>query len=86
MRAAVVGGVAYGAGKRAAANQANRDELDAYHQQEYAEQYAAQQQAPAAPSSDDKFAELEKLAKLKDAGILTQEEFDAQKAKILQGL
>ena len=85
MRAAVVGGVAYGAGRRAARHQQNEQELAAYQQQEYAEQYAASQ-PPAPPSADDKFAELEKLAKLKDAGVLTQEEFDAQKAKILQGL
>ncbi|MGZ4281453.1 MAG: SHOCT domain-containing protein [Gaiellaceae bacterium] len=30
-------------------------------------------------------AQLEKLAGLKDKGILTQEEFDAQKQKLLGG-
>jgi hypothetical protein len=35
--------------------------------------------------NDAKFQELEKLGRLKDEGVLTQEEFDAQKAKILQG-
>jgi hypothetical protein len=55
---------------------------------------AAQQQpaaAPAeaaapvdeAPSSDDLINKLKELASLKDQGILTEAEFDAQKAKIL---
>jgi membrane protease subunit (stomatin/prohibitin family) len=55
---------------------------------------AAQQQpaaAPAeaaapvedAPSSDDLINKLKELANLKDQGILTEAEFDAQKAKIL---
>lgn len=37
----------------------------------------------AAPSSDDLIAKLKELANLKDQGILTQAEFDDQKAKIL---
>ena len=42
--------------------------------------------APAAPvASADSYAELMKLKELFDAGVLTQEEFDAQKAKILAG-
>jgi hypothetical protein len=50
---------------------------------------AAQQAAPAAPPAapaaggDDTIAQLQKLAELKTAGILTEEEFAAQKAKIL---
>ena len=63
------------------------------HQQQKAaaqEQQAAAQQAPAqaapveaAPGSDDLIAKLKELANLKDQGILTEAEFDAQKAKIL---
>jgi membrane protease subunit (stomatin/prohibitin family) len=63
------------------------------HQQQKAaaqEQQAAAQQAPAqaapvdaAPSSDDLITKLKELANLKDQGILTEAEFDAQKAKIL---
>jgi membrane protease subunit (stomatin/prohibitin family) len=54
-------------------------------QQQYEEQMAQQQAAapPAAPAQDDKFAQLEKLAQLKQQGILTDEEFAAEKAKIL---
>ena len=43
--------------------------------------------APAAPEAagTDTYAELMKLKELLDAGVLTQEEFDAEKAKILAG-
>ena len=41
--------------------------------------------APPAMSMDDKIAQLEKLAELQKAGVLTDEEFAAQKAKILAG-
>lgn len=37
----------------------------------------------AAPQEDDVFAKLEKLSKLKEAGILTEEEFNAKKAELL---
>lgn len=43
---------------------------------------AAQQAAPAAPAVD-LTAELQKLASLKQAGVLTDEEFAAAKAKLL---
>ena len=59
----------------------------AQDQAAYDEQMAQQQaMAPppaAAPPEDDKFAKLEKLAELQKAGILTDEEFAAEKAKIL---
>jgi hypothetical protein len=41
--------------------------------------------AGAAPSMDDQLAQLERLAQLKAQGILSEEEFAAQKAKILAG-
>ena len=56
------------------------------YEQDQMQQQAAQQQAaqaPAAPSADDKIALLKQLADLKDQGVLTEEEFAAQKAKIL---
>ncbi len=43
-------------------------------------QYAAP--PPAAPA-DDVYAQLRKLAELKDAGILTEEEFATKKAQLL---
>jgi hypothetical protein len=39
--------------------------------------------APAAISMDEKIAQLQQLSELQKAGILTDEEFAAQKAKIL---
>jgi hypothetical protein len=41
------------------------------------------QQAAAAPAEDPQMAELQKLAQLHSAGILTDEEFAAAKAKAL---
>ena len=57
-------------------------------QQQYAQQppqYAQQQYAPppAAPSTNDMLDQLQKLGELKKAGVLTEAEFQAQKAKIL---
>ena len=40
----------------------------------------------AAPSADESMDELTKLKGLLDSGALTQDEFDAQKQKILQGM
>lgn len=67
--------------------------VNRHQQQKYAEQEAAgQQQAAPAPeasppdapdSSDELISKLKELATLKDQGILTEAEFDAQKAKIL---
>jgi hypothetical protein len=51
------------------------------------DQQAAQEAPPAAPepaaAAPDPIEQLTQLAALKDSGVLTQEEFDAQKAKIL---
>jgi hypothetical protein len=41
--------------------------------------------APAGVSMDEKMAQLEKLGQLHNSGILTDEEFAAQKAAILNG-
>jgi hypothetical protein len=66
------------------ANQAaeQQAEQQAVYDQGYA---AAQQPAPAAPAAPafDLTAEFQKLASLKEAGILTDEEFAAAKAKLL---
>ena len=90
-RAAVVGGVAYHAGKKgqqsrdAEADQ-NAQIADLQAQQQYAPpppQYA--EPAPAAPAvgSADMVTQLENLKKLLDDGVLTQAEFDMQKQKLL---
>lgn len=57
-----------------------------YTQPQYAQpQYAQPQYAPppAAPSTDDMLEQLQKLGELKETGVLTEAEFQAQKAKIL---
>ena len=65
-------------------------EQQAQHQQQYAEpeQDAAppeEQPAPAEPSMDEKIHDIEALAKLRDSGALTEEEFARQKQQILDG-
>jgi hypothetical protein len=54
-------------------------------QEAYEQQMAAQQQAvaAAAPAEPDYAAELEKLAQLKNQGIINDEEFEAKKKQIL---
>jgi hypothetical protein len=86
-RAAMVGGGAYMLGKHRARGQAQEEEQNAQIDELQQQQY--QQPAPAAPApsggiSDDLVSQLEKLGKLKDEGVLTQEEFDAQKKKLLE--
>jgi hypothetical protein len=62
-----------------------------HHQQEkWADQQAAQQpvyeQPPAAappPAEDDVVEKLKELASLKTAGVISEEEFEAAKAKLL---
>jgi hypothetical protein len=86
MRAAAVGGGAYYMGKRRAESQ----EQDAYQDQRIGD-LESQQQAPApaaAPSggvSEAAVQRLQELGKLHEQGILTDDEFTQQKAKVLAG-
>jgi hypothetical protein len=85
-RTAVVAGTATAVSNRVSRRQASRwgaqEAQEAYPpQQEYAPPAAV---APAAPEADP-IEQLTKLAELKDKGVLTEEEFAAQKAKILAG-
>jgi len=80
----MVGGVAYHAGKRMQQGQEadyDRDARIAELEQQQTQQQAAVPQA--APSGGDMIGQLENLGRLKDQGILTQAEFDAQKQKLL---
>ena len=43
------------------------------------------EEAPAASGTDDKLAQLKQLGELRDAGVLTDAEFENQKGKILYG-
>jgi hypothetical protein len=86
-RTAVVAGTATAVSNRVSRRQANRWSQQsggyAEPQQQYYEPPPAPAQAPAAPAAPDVASQLTQLAGLKAQGILTQEEFDAQKAKIL---
>ena len=58
-----------------------------YAQQQYAPQQYAPPPAPAAPAGmEAKLAQLKQLGDLKQAGVLTEAEFEAQKAKILAAI
>ncbi len=70
--------------QQAAATQ--QAQIDASVKQQMAEQQAAmQQQAPAPAPSPDLMAKLQQLAEMKQAGVLSEEEFAAAKAKLLAG-
>lgn len=83
-RTAVVAGTATAVSNRVSRRQASR--WSQQEQQAYAQEpeYAAPP-PPAAPTTDDKIAQLKELGELKASGVLTDAEFEAQKAKILGG-
>jgi hypothetical protein len=78
-RTAVVAGTATAVSNRVSRRQANRwaqQDAQAYGEPAYAEP------APAAPAADP-IEQLKELAALHSQGVLTDEEFAAQKAKLL---
>ncbi len=81
-RTAAVAGTATAVSNRVSRRQGQRwqEQEQAQYAQEPEPSYAAP--APAAPAPDP-IAQLKQLAELKAQGILTDEEFAAQKAKIL---
>ena len=89
-RTAVVAGTATAVSNRVSRRQAGRwaeQDQAAYEQQQPQQQqpvYAAPP-PPAAASMDDKLAQLKDLAALKEQGVLTEAEFEAQKSRILNG-
>lgn len=95
MRAAMMGGAGYVAGKHAQKSnyrEAEQEErLSDLEQQQYAQPQAAAPPpvaappAAPAPAGGDLVSKLGELKSLLDAGALTQAEFDAAKAKVLQG-
>jgi Short C-terminal domain len=91
-RTAVVAGTATAVSNRVSRRQANRwsaQEEQQYQAQQYQQQQYAQQQQqyapppPAPAPATDTVTQLKELADLKAQGILTDAEFEAQKAKIL---
>ena len=83
-RTAVIAGTATSVSNRVSRRQANRwasQDQQQYEQQAPPQQY---QQAPPPPEpQEDPIAQLRELAKLRDDGILTEDEFAAEKHKIL---
>jgi len=81
----MVGGAAYYAGKKGQQNRDADEDRDArLDDLEY-----QQSQAAAPPPKADSNAvieQIQKLAQLKEQGILTDAEFEVQKAKLLQTL
>jgi hemolysin activation/secretion protein len=93
-RTAVVAGTATAVSNRVSRRQGNRWAANDQQQADAAaaeeQQAAPQQQAyappppqPQAPAETDMLTQLQQLGELKSAGVLTEEEFAAQKAKIL---
>ena len=71
--------------KYAAKDQAAYDQQQAAYQQGIADAQAPPPvaAAPAAPAMPDYAAELQQLAQLKESGVLTDEEFEVQKRRLL---
>ena len=94
-RTAVIAGTATAVSNRVSRRQAGRwaaqeDQqyaADQYDQQQAAQQQAAQQQQavqqPAAGGMDARIQQLQQLGELRSQGLLTDAEFEAQKARIL---
>ena len=83
-RTAVIAGTATAVSNRVSRRQANRwaQEDESQNQQQ---QYQESAPAAAAPAADP-LEQLKQLGELKASGVLTDAEFEAQKAKILQGV
>jgi len=81
-RTAVVAGTATHVSSRVSRRQGNRWARKEEEQAPQQQQYAPPPQAPAAPPRDP-VQQLKDLADLKSQGVLTEEEFAAQKARIL---
>lgn len=84
-RTAVIAGTATHVSNNVSRRQSNRWAEQADAQAQAAPPPAAAP-APAASDSDDMIEKLQKLGALRDQGILTDAEFEAQKAKVLAGL
>jgi len=87
-RTAVVAGTATAVSNRVSRRQAQRwgAQDPGYQQEPEPQQQVVYQQAPPAPApaaEEDPIAKLKELAALRDQGILTDQEFADQKAKLL---
>ncbi len=87
----MIGGTAYAAGKHGQRSNEREDDQEARLQDLEAQQAqqapppvaAAPPPPPAAPAGDDLVSKIKELSSLKDAGVLTDDEFNAAKQKLL---
>jgi hypothetical protein len=86
MRAAMVGGVAYHAGKQVQDGRDADAERDARMDDLEAQQAAPAPAASAGGMTDNTIEQLGKLGQLHEQGVLTDAEFEVQKQKLLQGV
>jgi hypothetical protein len=94
-RTAVVAGTATAVSNRVSRRQAERWQQQGsypsdqpeptYVEQQPAYAAAAEPPPPAAPAADPMIQQLKDLAALREQGVLTDEEFEAQKARVLGG-
>ncbi|TQM32980.1 SHOCT domain-containing protein [Nocardia bhagyanarayanae] len=89
-RTAVISGTATAVSNRVSRRQGERWAAQEQAQPDpYAQQYAPPTAAPAPPPSGgsdmDRITALKELAQLKAQGVLTEAEFEAEKARILSG-
>ena len=80
-RTAVVAGTATAVSGRVQRRQQSR--WAEQENQQQGDQQAAPAAPQAAPAEGDYTAELEKLAKLRDEGVITAEDFEAKKKQLL---
>jgi hypothetical protein len=80
-RTAVVAGTATAVSNRVSRRQGNR--WAQQEEQQYAQSQYEQTTPPAPAAAPDTVSQLKGLADLKAQGVLTEAEFEAQKAKIL---
>ncbi len=80
-RTAVIAGTATSVSNRVSRRQAQR--WQGQEEQQQAPEQQAPPPAPAPPAEQSTIEQLKELGALKDQGILTEEEFATQKAKIL---
>ncbi|SRR6266851_6502322 len=81
------GGIGYLMGRQSAQQAPGQQYQAPQYQPPQTPQYQppANQQAPAASGGNERLAQLQLLGHLRDSGLLTNDEFEAEKRKILQG-
>src|SRR5215470_7901587 len=75
----MAGGIGYLMGRQSA------QQAPQYQAPQYQPPQAPNQQAPLAGGGNEKLAQIQLLGHLRQSGLLTNDEFEAEKRKILQG-